>query len=122
MKKGGKLALVIYILGTLCGGLLTGLSFLGLNQLEQSGEAGWEGLGYALLIVLGLALLVPYAIALILKIIHLKSDLKFFGVLCILFDIAYIACIVSSFEDWSYLVVLVPAFLALISNINSMKN
>ena len=122
MKKGGKLALAIYILGTVFGALLAGWSYFQINYFESNAESGWESLGYALVLVLGLVIMVPYAVSMILKIIHYASNIKIFGVLCILIDISLIVCLVLSYEDWSYLLLIIPSVLALISNIRSMKN
>ena len=122
MKKGGKLALAIYILGTVFGALLAGWSYFQINYIESNAESGWESLGYALVLVLGLVIMVPYAVSLIFKIIHFVSEKAVFGVLCIIIDISLIACLVLSYEDWSYLLLIIPSTLALISNVRSMKN
>ena len=124
MKKGG-FALFVYAFYT-----ILSLGWIGYVRLVVVGETfdGWEGLGYALLLVLALVVLIPAAVGLILKLIHRASGWAFMGVLCILVDLSFIGTIIMSVIESgdfaSIPIMLVPMALsvgALVSNIQSLK-
>ena len=124
MKKGGLLSLIVYILYTLLGGGLAIYCRVGIND-----NSGWEGLGLAIVMVIGLVLGAAGLVGVILKLIHMASGWGFFGVLCILLDIAFIGVFVSSMIENSltldavYVILFIGASLAsLIANIKSMRD
>lgn len=94
MKKGGLLSLIVYILYTLFGGGLAIYSRVAIEELNNSG-GGWEGLGHAIVMILGIILGVAGLVATILKLIHMKSGWLLFGILCILADVVFIFAWIS---------------------------
>ena len=128
MKKGGLLSLIVYILYTLGGGGLALYCRIGIDNVNNNG-GGWEGLGLAIVMIVGLVFGAAGLVATILKLIHMKSGWGFFGVLCILVDIAFIGVFVSSMIengltlDAVYAILFIGASLAsLIANIKSMRD
>ena len=129
MKKSGLLSLIVYILYTLGGGALALVSKINIDNLNANG-GGWEGLGYAIVMILGIILAGIGVIGIILKGIHLKTEWGFFGVLCILLDLAFAAVLVASVmsndglsgNDPALLVILaIPVVTSFVGNILSMK-
>lgn len=94
MKKGGILSLIVYILYTLGGLGLIIYSRVSIDKHNAEG-GGLEGIGLALLLVLGIILGAAGLLATILKLIHMKSGWGLFGLLCILADVAFIFAWVS---------------------------
>ena len=124
MKKGG-FALFVYAFYTIaCLGWIAYTRFVVVGETFE----GWEGLGYALLLILALVVLVPSVVGLILKLIHRASGWAFMGVLCILVDLSFITTIIYSVVESgdfaSIPVMLIPMAIsvgALISNIKSLR-
>ncbi len=128
MKKGGILSLIVYILYTLGGGGLAIYSRIAIEELNNSG-GGWEGLGLAIVMVVGLIFGAAGLVATILKLIHMKSGWGFFGVLCILVDIAFIGVFVSSIiengltiDGLGSLLFIGASLASLVANIKSMRD
>ena len=94
MKKIGIIPLIIYILYTLAGGGLAIYCRLAIEQL--SAEDGWNGLGLAILMVVGMIVGAAGLVAVILKGLHLKTEFTLFGILCVLFDIICILVFIDS--------------------------
>jgi hypothetical protein len=85
MKKIGIIPLIIYILYTLAGGGLAIYCRLAIDQLGE--DAGFNGLGLALVMVVGMVIAVVGLIGVILKALHLKTESIVFGSLCSFFDV-----------------------------------
>ena len=94
MRRGGVLSFVCYLIY-----LLGGLGLALYSYISAQNAEGWDGLGYALLMVLGLIGGAVGLVSVILKLIHMGTGLGFFGFLCMLIDIAVIALIVCSIID-----------------------
>lgn len=84
MRKTGIVSFIIYLIYALGGG---GLALYNYIRIENH-ESGWEGLGYAILLIVGIVLGAAGLVGVILKGIHLGTGWGFFGFLCILLDIA----------------------------------
>lgn len=95
MKKSGKLSLIVYILYTLFGLGMIIYSKISIDKLNASG-GGLEGLGYALVLIIGIILGAAGLVATILKLIHMKSGWILFGILCILADLVFIGAFISA--------------------------
>ena len=93
----------------------------------------WAAVGAALLCAISIAVVIPSIIALLCKIIHIRTDWKFFGFICILID--FIASLMLDSVIWediisgnfgaSTLVIIVPGIIVLISliaNIASLRD
>ena len=85
MKKIGIISLIIYILYILAGGGLAIYCRLAIDQLGE--DAGWNGLGIAVLMVAGMIVAGVGLIGVILKAIHLKTESIVFGCFCTYFDV-----------------------------------
>ena len=85
MKKIGIIPLIIYILYTLAGGGLAIYCRLAIDQLGE--DAGFNGLGLALVMVVGMVIAIVGIIGVILKAIHLKTESVVFGYFCACFDV-----------------------------------
>ena len=90
MRKG-KLALVMYIIGTLFAG--GGALYCYLTATNNT-EGGLENLGYAILMVYGLILFAFYAALLLIKVFYLISGWKIFPFLCMLADLGLVGLVV----------------------------
>ena len=104
-------------------------SYVMTQKISESG-GGWEGLGHAIVMILAIVLAGVGLIGVILKGIHLKTEWGFFGVLCILFDLAFAAVLVTSVmsndgladNDPTLLFVFaIPVAVTFVCNILSMK-
>lgn len=125
MRRGGVLSFVCYLIYLLGGVGLALYSYIAAQNAE-----GWDGLGYALLMVLGLIGGAVGLVSVILKLIHMGTGFGFFGFLCMLIDIAVIALIVYSIIDGGGIsdpgnyILIVPIIalssLSLISNLTSL--
>ena len=129
MKKAGVLSFICYLLYLLGGAGLALYSKIMIDDLNANG-GGWEGLGHAIVLILGIILAGVGLVGVILKGIHLKTGWGLFGVLCILFDLACVAVLaiamtsegeVSS-DFLSVLPFAIPSAVALVGNILSLKN
>ena len=91
MRKSGIVSFLVYLIYVLGGG---GLALYNYIKIENH-EEGWEGLGYAVLLILGIVLGAAGLLGVILKGIHLGTGWGFFGFLCILLDIAFVVVFIS---------------------------
>lgn len=91
MRKSGFVSFIIYLIYALFGG---GLALYNYIKAENH-ESGWEGLGYAILLILGIILCAAGLLGVILKGIHLGTGWGFFGFLCILLDVAFVVVFIS---------------------------
>lgn len=133
MKKSGKLSLIVYILYTLFGLGMIIYSKISIDKLNASG-GGLEGLGLAIVLVIGIVLGAAGLIAVVLKLIHIKSGWILFGILCILADLVFIGAFISAASpagDISQLKLddvlpvipfIVASIASLISNVKSLKD
>lgn len=131
MRKSGIVSFIIYLIYTLFGGGLALYNYIkALNH-----DSGWEGLGYAVLLIVGIVLGAAGLLGVILKGIHLGTGWGFFGFLCILLDIAFAVVFISmvlpggnnveaaTFEDiLPAIPFLAGTFTSFIFNITSLKN
>jgi len=126
MKKAGWISFICYLLYTLGGG---GMALYHYMTLETNDNLGLEGLGIAIVMVLEIVLAGVGFLGIIIKGLHLKTEWAFFGVLCILFDIACIAFLVvsvineggASADILALLPLAIPSAVAFVANIVSMK-
>ena len=129
MRRNGILALIIYSLGVAAGGFLAIWAYAELQVIENSSEPGWEAVGAAIIIALGLFIALPSGVSLILKIIQLITGFKIFGVLCMILDVVVIASLVynilTTTDNGNTLVeaaTIIPTSLAFISNAFSLSD
>ena len=126
MKKA--ISLIWYIICTLISGAGAVYFYFGAQMAED-----WAAVGAALLCAISIAVVIPSIIALLCKIIHIRTDWKFFGFICILID--FIASLMLDSVIWediisgnfgvSTLVIIVPGIIVLISliaNIASLRD
>ncbi len=127
MRKSGGFSLIGYIIY-----LLGGLGLVLYSYLAAPNAEGWEGLGIAVLIVLGIIIAGVGLVGLVLKLLHMGTGAGFFGFLCVLVDLLVIGVMVYSLIDGGIStenldsiifpgVVGVISIGSLISNIKSMK-
>ena len=129
MKKAGVLSFICYLLYLLGGAGLAIYSKIMIDNVNANG-GGWEGLGHAIVLILGIILAGVGLVGVILKGIHLKTEWGFFGVLCIIFDLALAAVLVISVmsndglsgNDPTLLTIFaIPVAVTFVCNILSMK-
>lgn len=127
MRKSGGFSLACYIIY-----LLGGLGLVLYSYIAAPDAEGWEGLGLALLIILGIITAGVGLVGLVVKLLHMGTGAGFFGFLCVLVDLAVIGLMVYSLIDGGIDtenldnlifpgVVGVLSIGSLISNIKSMK-
>jgi hypothetical protein len=129
MKKSLIPSLIVYILYTLFGGGMVVYNYIAIGKHNAEG-GGLEGLGLALLMIVGIVIGGVGLIGLIFKLIHIKSGWGFFGFLCLLLDILCVGAVFYYFaleiqnigEALLLLAVLIPSNISLISNLISLKN
>ena len=88
MRKSGGFSLFVYLFYLVCG-LGLGIYF----YIAAQNAEGWDGLGYALLLVVCAVAAGVGLLGLLLKLIHVGTGWGFFGFLCMLVDLAVIAYI-----------------------------
>ena len=123
MRKNGGFSFICYLLY-----LVGGLGFAIYSYIAAQGAEGLDGLGYALLMIVGLIAGGVGLVELVLKLLHMATGWGFFGFLCMLVDIAVVAYLVYAFidgnADTSSLILIGPCVVlstgAFISNIKSM--
>lgn len=139
MKKRGIVAFIVYLLGCLVAGVMMVWAYIEAQNIPENDVENWEGLGVAILILIGLIIGVPCAVRLVLKFIHMVSGWKLFGVACILADIVIILYWMGAHLIFGYsinhwidnmlcvsgiiqiVLCAVPNVFAMISNIASIK-
>ena len=128
MRKGG-LSFVLYLLYTLLGGAMCIYNYIAIQRFNEQG-GGWEGLGLALLLVLSVIVFGVGVIGMILKGIHIGTGWGFFGFLCVVFDLACIAVLVSQVfmndsvdvvEAWPIIAITMLPVASAISNLVSIR-
>ena len=123
MRKSGGFSLFVYLLY-----LVGGLGFAIYSYIASQSAEGWDGLGYALLMIVGIIAGGVGLVGLIFKLLHMASGFGLFGFLCMLLDIAVIAYLVCALVDGnadvSALILIGPftvlSFISLISNAASL--
>ncbi len=93
MRKG-VFSFVVYILYTLFGGGMVLYNYIAIQKHNAEG-GGWEGLGLAILFILGIIFGAAGLVGVILKGIQLGTGWGFFGFLCILLDLVFIGAFIS---------------------------
>lgn len=94
MRKCGVFSFVVYLLYTLAGGGMVLYNYIAIQKHNAEG-GGIEGLGLALLFVLGIICGAAGLVGVILKLIHMKSGWVLFGLLCIALDLVFVAAWIS---------------------------
>lgn len=126
--KSGILSLFCYGLYALGGGGCALYSYISLERVNESG-AWFEGLGFVILVILGLVVCAVGILALILKGLHIGTGWLLFGLLCLLFDVicvgfVWVYAIAESTvitEAAPFLLLTIPQIISLISNAASLK-
>lgn len=129
MKKAGVLSFICYLLYLFGGAGLAIYSKIMIDDLNANG-GGLEGLGHAIVLILGIILAGVGLVGVILKGIHLKTEWGLFGVLCILFDLACVGVLAvltfgeggTSADFVGLLPFVIPSAVALVGNVLSVKN
>lgn len=91
MRKSGIVSFIIYLIYALGGGGMVLYNYIAI----ENHEGGLEGIGYAILFILGIILGAAGLLGVILKGIHLGTGWGFFGFLCLLLDIAFVFAFIS---------------------------
>ncbi len=94
MRKG-IFSFVIYIIYALLGGGMIVYNYIAIQKHNAEG-GGWEGLGLAILFIIGIILGAAGLLGVILKGIQLGTGWGFFGFLCILLDLVFIGAFISA--------------------------
>ena len=126
--KRGILSLICYILYTLVGGALAIYGKLAADSIQESG-GGWEGLGAAIVFIIGLVVLGVGLVGLIFKGLHMGTGWGIFGFVCILIDLAAIIGLASTMFSGSGSFEFNPAVaiicgilgISLVSNFESLR-
>ena len=126
--KRGIFSLICYILYTIAGGALSIYGKLEADRINESG-GGWEGLGAALVFVVGLILLGVGLLGLLLKGLHMGIGWGIFGFACILYDLAIIIALASTMFsgsgnfDFNPIVAIMCSIqgISLVSNFESLR-
>ena len=133
MKKRGILAFIIYLVGTIFAAFLAIYANVEAQKIPEDG-GGWAGLGAALLLIFAMVIGIPFAAELIVKILHMATGLKLFGIICILGDLAILAYLIVGLfassptpevflrELPAITIFALPSTLAFISNLRSVKD
>ena len=91
--KRGIFSFIIYLICTVLGGALLIYAKIEADRINSNG-GGWEGLGVAVLLILGIIVGAVGLAGLIFKGLHMGTGWGFFGFVCILIDLAIIAVLV----------------------------
>ena len=121
--RRGILSFIIYVLYTLAGGGLALYAKLEIDRINANG-GGWEGLGAAVVLIVGLVVGAVGLAGLLFKGLHLGTGWGLFGFICILIDIVIIVALVSNmFEgEGSFVFNPVSAIICGISGISLVSN
>lgn len=93
MRKG-VFSFVIYIIYALLGGGMVLYNYIAIQKHNAEG-GGLEGIGLALLFVIGIILGAAGLLGVILKGIQLGTGWGFFGFLCMILDLVFIGAFIS---------------------------
>lgn len=94
MRKIGIVPFVIYLIYFLGGGGMAIYNYIAIQKHNAEG-GGLEGLGLAILFIIGIIFGAAGLVGVILKGIHMGTGWGFFGFLCFLLDIAFIVVFIS---------------------------
>lgn len=133
MKKRGILAFIIYLFFTLSSLALAIYSYVEIQKIPADDDS-MAALGGALLIIFAMGVGIPFGIELIVKILHLITGLKLFGIICMLGDVLIFLYFVGSMfttlpsisvilAELPYMLVFgLPMILAFFSNLRSLAD
>lgn len=125
MIIGSFFSLIVYVIYTLFWGGISAWLYVAV----QTGNPGLAGIAVAIVLMMTMVLTVGGLIAVILKLIHIGTRWKLFGILCVIID-GYIlyslipALIGVGAINGTFFVLLVPVLLSigsLISNLRSLS-
>ena len=128
MRKG-IFSFVIYIIYALLGGGMMVYNYIAIQKHNAEG-GGWEGLGLAILFIIGLILGAAGLLGVILKGIQLGTGWGFFGFLCVILDLVCVAVLVSQvfmnesveiLEAWPVIAITVLPVISCITNAISIR-
>ena len=134
MKRRGILAFIIYLLYTLGAGALAVYAYAEVQKIPADDPDSLAALGGALLIIFAMVVGIPFGIELIVKILHLITGLKLFGIICMLGDLLIFLYFVGSLFDampsvtiflseLPYMLIMgLPVILAFFSNLRSVAD
>ena len=133
MKKRGILAFIIYLFFTLSSLALAIYSYVEIQKIPADDDS-LAALGGALLIIFAMVVGIPFGIELIVKILHLITGFKLFGIICMLGDVLIFLYFVGSMftalpsisvilAELPYMLVFgLPMILAFFSNLRSLAD
>lgn len=126
--RRGILSFIFYILYTLTGGGLAIYAKIEADRIQASG-GGWEGLGAAILLILGIIVAGVGLVGVLFKALHLGTHWGIFGFICLLLDVAIIVVLVSNmFESGSFVfnplggILCGISAISMVSNFESLRN
>ena len=128
MRKG-IFSFVIYIIYALLGGGMMVYNYIAIQKHNAEG-GGWEGLGLAILFIIGIILGAAGLLGVILKGIQLGTGWGFFGFLCVILDLVCVAVLVSQvfmnesveiLEAWPVIAITVLPVISCITNAISIR-
>lgn len=93
--KRGIFSFILYLICTALGGALFIYAKIEADRINNSG-GGWEGLGVAVLLILGVVVGAVGLAGLLFKGLQLGTGWGIFGFLCILIDLVVILALVSN--------------------------
>jgi hypothetical protein len=133
MKKRGILAFIIYLFFTLSSLALAIYSYVEIQKIPADDDS-MAALSGALLIIFAMGVGIPFGIELIVKILHLITGFKLFGIICMLGDVLIFLYLVGSIfttlpsisvilAELPYMLVFgLPMILAFFSNLRSLAD
>lgn len=87
MRKAGWFSFIYYLLYAIGGFGMAIYNYIAIQKLNAEG-GGLEGIGLALLMIVGIIFGAAGLLGVILKLVHMKSGWVLFGLLCIALDVA----------------------------------
>ena len=126
--RRGILSFVVYLIYTLLGGGTAVYNYIAIQKHNAEG-GGLEGLGLAILLIAGIVVFVIGLVGLIFKSLHMNKGWRFFGVLCLLLDVACVIIYLYLFlgegmtpvDTLGIFAVAIPSILSAISNLLSLR-
>lgn len=134
MKGRGILAFIIYLLYTLGASALGIYAYAEVQKIPADDPDSLAALGGALLIIFAMVVGIPFGIELIVKILHLITGFKLFGIICMLGDVLIFLYFVGSMfttlpsisvilAELPYMLIFgLPMILAFFSNLRSLAD